>query len=275
MDVPFFLVDVFATEPLTGNPLAVVADAVALDDATMKRIAREFNQSETTFVLPPTQAGATWRLRCFTPGGFEAFGAGHNALGAWWWLAAAGRLRLDGTRSSFIQELGGRLLPVEVIAESGRPKRVVMMQTPPSFGRVCQDAEALAGALRLRVGDLMIDRFPAQVVSTGAPHMMLAVRDRPVVNRAKPDHEALAALLASVDGQGCYLFCLDPEDPGATAHARFFNPTAGIWEDPATGSAAGPLACYLTQQGVTTPGANIIVEQGFAMGPSPVSSPAP
>jgi trans-2,3-dihydro-3-hydroxyanthranilate isomerase len=120
-EVPFYFVDVFTETPLTGNPLAVVADCEFLDDATMKRIAREFNQSETTFVLPPTRAEATWRLRCFTPRGFEAFGAGHNALGAWWWIAHTGRVPLENGSNRFHQELGDQLLSVEVIASDAPP----------------------------------------------------------------------------------------------------------------------------------------------------------
>jgi trans-2,3-dihydro-3-hydroxyanthranilate isomerase len=81
---PYYFVDVFADEPLTGNPLSVVAEADGLDDQTMRRIAREFNQSETTFLLSPTRPEAHARLRSFTPSGAEVFGAGHNALGAWW-----------------------------------------------------------------------------------------------------------------------------------------------------------------------------------------------
>ena len=88
--VPFCLVDVFASQPLTGNPLALVTDADGLAEPQMRAIAREFNQSETTFLLRPSLAGATWRLRSFTPIGAEVAGAGHNALGAWLWLAAAG-----------------------------------------------------------------------------------------------------------------------------------------------------------------------------------------
>jgi trans-2,3-dihydro-3-hydroxyanthranilate isomerase len=93
--VPFVLVDVFADRPLTGNPLAVVAEGDRLEEPVMRAVAREFNQSETTFVLPPTRPAATWRLRSFTASGAEVVGAGHNALGAWWWLATAGRIELD------------------------------------------------------------------------------------------------------------------------------------------------------------------------------------
>jgi hypothetical protein len=86
------IVDVFATRPLTGNQLSLVPDADGLDESQMRAIAREFNQSETTFLLRPTLAGATCRLRSFTPTGAEVSGAGHNALGAWIWLEASGRL---------------------------------------------------------------------------------------------------------------------------------------------------------------------------------------
>ena len=91
--LPFHFVDVFAVEPLTGNPLVVVEDAADLPHELLQRIAREFNQSETTFLLPPTRPTAEWRLRSFAPAGVEAFGAGgHNTLGTWWWLAEAGSL---------------------------------------------------------------------------------------------------------------------------------------------------------------------------------------
>jgi trans-2,3-dihydro-3-hydroxyanthranilate isomerase len=82
VEYPFALVDVFAEAPLGGNPLAVVAGPPA--EALLPRIAREFHQSETTFVMRPTRAAADWRLRSFTAAGVEVFGAGHNALGAWW-----------------------------------------------------------------------------------------------------------------------------------------------------------------------------------------------
>jgi PhzF family phenazine biosynthesis protein len=99
--VPFVFVDVFASEPLTGNPLALVPNADGRPVERMRAIAKEFNQSETTFLVRPTRPGATWRLRSFTPIGVEVLGAGHNAMGAWIWLADSGRLpaREEGSRS--------------------------------------------------------------------------------------------------------------------------------------------------------------------------------
>jgi len=255
-EIPFYLVDVFTDTPLAGNPLAVVSDCESLDDATMKRIAREFNQSETTFVLPPTRAGATWRLRCFTPAGFEAFGAGHNALGAWWWIAHAGRVPLADGRNRFYQELGERVLPVEVIASDGQPRQIVMTQTAPEFGAVLADKAGLASALGLDEVDF--GPLPKQVVSTGAPHLLVHLCDRHAINRATPDVPRLAALVRSAGGQGCYLFSLNP------LIARFFNPVAGIPEDPATGSAGGPLAAFLIANNVIDTG-TVIVEQGHGL----------
>jgi trans-2,3-dihydro-3-hydroxyanthranilate isomerase len=264
--VPFVLVDVFADTPLSGNPLAVVADAERLEEPVMPAVAREFNQSETTFVLPPTRPGATWRLRSFTPAGAEVIGAGHNVLGAWWWLATAGRIELDAEGGAALaQEIGDRVLPVEVRGRNGRPEAIVIAQAPPEFGRTVTDRNELAGALGFE-RSAVFDDVPAQVVSTGAAHLLVPVRDRAVVDGARPDAPRLAAALAHAGGQGCYLYCLDPVDPAAVAYARFFNPTVGIWEDPATGSAAGPLVSRLVAQGVVPDGAPVLVEQGHAMG---------
>jgi len=264
-EIRFYLVDVFTDNPLAGNPLAVVPDARRLDDLTMRRIAREFNQSETTFLLPPSRPGATFHLRSFTPAGVEVFGAGHNALGAWWWLADAGKVSLNGQRSSFVQEIGGNLLPVEVVSEGGKVSLVVMTQSAPSFGAMVENTPALAAALNLAEADLAVEQLPAQVVWTGAPHLLVPVRSRARLDRAWPDAERLAPLLRSVAGQGCYLFSLEPNGADAIAHARFFNPTVGIWEDPATGSAAGPLACHLIAHGLAEAGATLVIEQGYAM----------
>jgi PhzF family phenazine biosynthesis protein len=266
--VPFVLVDVFADTPLTGNPLAVVADAERLQERAMPAIAREFNQSETTFLLPPTRPDATWRLRSLTPAGAEVTGAGHNSLGAWWWLATAGRIPLDPDGGAMVaQEIGGHVLPVRVHGRDGRPNSIVIEQARPRFGDTVADRDELARALGLeQCGRALADDVPAQVVSTGAAHLLVPARDRMIVDAARPDAPRLAAALERAGGQGCYLYCLDPVDPDAVAHARFFNPTVGIHEDPATGSAAGPLVSLLVAQGVVPDGAPAVVEQGYAMG---------
>jgi trans-2,3-dihydro-3-hydroxyanthranilate isomerase len=263
---PFYLVDVFTTEPFSGNPLAVVSDADELSPELMRRIAGELNQTETTFVLTPAHPEADWRLRSFTAAGIEVFGVGHNALGAWWWLATSGRLTLDAPTRTFTQEIGGRALPVEVRSEQGRVIAVSMAQSDPVFGAVVDEVSPLASALDLGDAELSVGRLQAEVVSTGVPHLLVPVRDLGALGRARPKSAPLAAYLRSVGAQGCYLFCLDPLDPDAPAQARFFGPNVGIAEDPATASAAGPLAAYLVARKVASERRPVIVEQGGAMG---------
>ncbi|GAA4254414.1 PhzF family phenazine biosynthesis protein [Dactylosporangium darangshiense] len=255
----FAYIDVFAATPLTGAPLTLVPDADGLTDAQMRAVAREFNQSETTFVLRSPRPDATWRLRSFTPTGEEVFGAGHNALGAWLWLAASGRLGLDGGEGAFTQLIGEDILPVHVRLPDPAAPVVTMDQSAPVFGAEAADRAGLAAALGLAEDDLVPDR-PARVVSTGAGHLLVPIRDRAAVDRAAPDTARLIAALRDV-GEGCYLYTHDTVDPAATAYARFFNPAMGIPEDPATGTAAGPLAAVLTAGDGT-----VVVEQGHAMG---------
>ena len=257
---PFCLVDVFTDRPFTGNPLVIVTDADELDAERMRRIAGEFNQTETTFVLRPTTADAHWRLRSFTALGVEVFGVGHNALGACWWLATSGRLTLDAPTRTFAQEIDGRVLPVEIRSEGGRVVSVGMTQADPVFGAVVGNISRLASALDLGDAELAVGRLKAQVVSTGVPHLLVPVRDQGALGRARP-LETLAAYLRSVGAQGCYAFCLDPLDTDAPVRARFFGPNVGIAEEPATGSAAGPLAAYLVAHGLADEGRPVVVEQ--------------
>jgi trans-2,3-dihydro-3-hydroxyanthranilate isomerase len=254
MHIQFYFVDVFADQPLTGNPLAVVPHDERLEGTTTQRIAAELNQAETTFILPASSKSADWRLRFFTAPGHEVFGAGHNSLGAWWWLAESGELNLRDGRNHFTQEIGDSLLPVEIRCEGHQLVSVVLTQSPPEFGNICEDPRGLTEALGLEEEDLT-QLLPAQVVSTGAGHLLVPVRNRAAVIRAHPDPQRLATVLKAVGGEGCYLYCLDPVSPSSAAHARFFNPTMGIVEDSATGTAAGPLACQLVKLGIVKDGA--------------------
>lgn len=184
-------------------------------------------------------------------------------------MAEAGQLELSGPQTVFQQEIGELVLPVEVLAERARegeqwqPTTIGMTQTAPSFGVTHQDSAALAAALGLEAVDLSVEGLPAQVVSTGAAHLLVPVQSCEALRRAQPDAKRLFQQLRSVDGRGCYLFSLDTVDPVAAAHTRFFNLTEGIVEDPATGTAAGPLACYLAKYGRIVSEATVTIEQGY------------
>jgi len=260
---PFHFIDVFADRALTGNPLALVPDADSLSEDEMRAIAREFNQSETTFLVTPTVPGADRQLRSFTPGGFEVLGAGHNAMGAWLWLATSGEL--DPERADFVQQIGAGVLPVRVDRSAER-STVTMDQSSPTFHAEITDRGELAAALGLSLEDLG-GEVPAQVVATGVAHLMIPVATRAAVDRAVPDTHRLATVLREVGGEGAYLYSLEPDaGPGLVPYTRFFNPTVGIWEDPATGTAAGPLAARLVALGVIADDSTVSIEQGRALG---------
>ena len=145
----------------------MVLNAQGLADSQMQAIAREFNYSETTFILPSRQAKADWRLRSFSPSA-EVFGAGHNALGAWWVLADHGAVDLSDPLTTLWQELGEKVLPVGIYSEAGKPLRVAMTQDKPHFGDKLIDWTALARTLGLDLSDLEVEGLEAQAVSTGA-----------------------------------------------------------------------------------------------------------
>jgi trans-2,3-dihydro-3-hydroxyanthranilate isomerase len=266
MPLPFAIIDVFAANPLAGNPLAVVDGGDELPDDTLAAIAGEFNQVETTFVMRATLPAATRRLRSFTAAGHEVFGAGgHNSLGAWLWLAQSGRLELRQRRTDFVQEIGGQLFPLSIDSMPGRPIRVTMEQSPARWGNRVEDKAGMAAALGLEPNAIKDGGPPVQVVDTGAGHLMVALRDRDAVDAARPDISLLGAILKQSGGEGCYVFSLDPANLDASAYARFFNPTMGIGEDPATGTAAGPLAVHLVRHGFVSPG-RVVIQQGAKLG---------
>ncbi|MCS5735652.1 PhzF family phenazine biosynthesis protein [Herbiconiux daphne] len=254
----FFWVDVFAQSPLTGNPLALIPDADGLTVEQMVAIAREFNQSETTFLVTPTSDAADYRLRSFTPDGSEVLGAGHNAMGAWIWLSSSGRL--PPQRTAFIQQIGSDLLPVRIDAGT-----VTMQQSPPRFLRRVLEREPLATALGLALTDLD-SALSTEVVSTGAEHLMVALSSRGAVDRVVPESAALKQLLADSGAEGCYVYSIEPGADGADAYTRFFNPTVGIAEDPATGTAAGPLTAVLVRDGHAGEGQPVRILQGNSLG---------
>lgn len=253
------LIDVFADTSLSGNPLAVVEGADALSDAQMRRIAGEFNQAETTFVMRSDRAD--FKLRSFTAAGAEVGGAGHNALGAWLWLAEEGKLGpIHGPRL-YHQEIGGEILPIELRSEGGRIFGR-MKQSALRLGPPLADIASLTAALGLAPEDVVPEPAP-RVADTGVAHLLVRLRDAAAVDRADPSAKGLLKVLSAASAEGCYAYAIDGFAP-VRAYARFFNPTVGLWEDAATGTAAGPLAAYLASEGLLSNA--IEIEQGTKMG---------
>jgi trans-2,3-dihydro-3-hydroxyanthranilate isomerase len=253
------LIDVFADTSLSGNPLAVVEGADDLSEAQMRRIASEFNQAETTFVMHSDRADL--KLRSFTAAGAEVGGAGHNALGAWLWLAEEGKLGPIEVPRTFRQEIAGEVLPIELRQVDGRIFGR-MKQSTLKLGPVLTDLVPLTAALGLAPEDIVSEPAP-RVADTGVAHLLVRLRNPATVDRADPAAKALLKVLSAASAEGCYVYAITGSGP-ARAYARFFNPTVGLWEDAATGTAAGPLAAYLASEGVIAD--TIEIEQGTKMG---------
>lgn len=253
------LIDVFADTSLSGNPLAVVEDADGLSEAQMRRIAGEFNQAETTFVMRSDRADL--KLRSFTAAGAEVGGAGHNALGAWLWLAESGKLGSIKAPRLFQQEIAGEVLPIELRPVDGRIFGR-MKQSSLKLGPALTDLAPLTAALGLAPEDVLSEPAP-RVADTGVAHLLVRLQDAAAVDRADPAAKGLLKVLSGASAEGCYVYALDGSAP-VRAYARFFNPTVGLWEDAATGTAAGPLAAYLASEGMISDA--IEIEQGTKMG---------
>jgi trans-2,3-dihydro-3-hydroxyanthranilate isomerase len=266
MQIAFEQVDVFTNRPFAGNPLCVVLDGEGLATETMQAIAKEMNLSETTFVLPPTDPRAAYWMRIFTPAKEIPF-AGHPSVGTAYVLAAAGRFSLQEPVTRIFQQVGIGTLPLEIEVSEGRPGRVVMTQGQPAFGPVLRDWTPVAEAVGLDPLLMARSPFPAQVVSTGLGHLMVPVPDLDAMARMRPNPVALDDLLKGCGALGYFAFCLQTTSPAAFAHARMFAPAAGVPEDPATGSAAGPLGAYLAAHGILPRDRpSFIIEQGIEMG---------
>ena len=249
----YTLLDVFTSTRLTGNPLAVVHDADDVPDDVMHAFARETRLSETSFVQSPTVDGADYRNRIWMPAGEIPF-AGHPSLGV---AAAVARAWSEGS-VTYTQQTGAGLQPIDVDVEGG-VTHVSMLQEPAVFGAELDAGEVLR-TLGLDEQDAHPE-LPCQVVSTGLRHVIAPVRDAAALGRVWRDKDRVAALLAH-HGATC-LYLAAPEPEAATARARSFFAAAEPGEDPATGSAAGPLCAYLADRTGTI---RVTVTQGVEMG---------
>lgn len=260
--------DVFTDALFTGNQLAVYLDPpVDLPGDVMQRIAREMNYSETTFVLPPEAPETDIRLRIFTPEE-ELPMAGHPTIGTAFALAHAGRLRPGQPRTVFGEGVG----PIAVDLEwHGEQLGFAWMTQPqPRFGPVLADVTALAAALGLPREAIAPGGLPVQIVDSGVPFLIAPVSTRAAVDAAVADARGLAGVWtgAGWPTQQVYLFTTEPGPDGAHAYSRMFAPGLGVAEDPATGSASGPLGAYLVKYGLVPAALDrpLVNRQGIRMG---------
>jgi trans-2,3-dihydro-3-hydroxyanthranilate isomerase len=250
--------DVFAERPLAGNGLAVVDDADGIGDETMLAFARETDLSETTFVQTAEDEGADYRNRIFTVERELPF-AGHPSLGT---AVAVARWR-GLSETSFTQQTQAGLQPIEVRDEDGR-WRAEMVQNEAEFGTEL-DVEAVMHAVGLNPAEAHQDLVP-QIVSTGLPTAVVPLSEPSSLEEVKPDLEAIDAALADVRpraGETPNFYLVWADTKTGEARARMFSSVVPGGEDPATGSAAGPLGAYLAERAGCE---RIVIRQGEEMG---------
>lgn len=236
---PLYRVDAFTTQPLSGNPCAVVFDCPDLTDDVMLAIAKEMNLSETAFVWRMNDG--CFRARYVTPAE-EIPLAGHPTIATIYALIDSGRLKLDSDYLKLPLVLRDGPVDVEVFAKDNKVERVVMSQRKPQFLATYPPADVLP-AFALDESDLLPNTV-IQTVSTGTPQLMIPIKDLDSLRKASLNLEKYAALRNVSDFFSPHLFCLQGVENGAT-FARDFSLPPDTLEDPFTGSATGGMAAYL------------------------------
>ncbi|MEP9353912.1 PhzF family phenazine biosynthesis protein [Xanthobacter sp. KR7-65] len=259
----YVTLDVFTSRPFGGNPLAVVLDAQGLDDAAMQQITREFNVSETVFVLPPKNPANRARIRIFTVAHEMPF-AGHPTVGAAVLLAlednlASGTLKIEETIGT---------ITCQVATQGAGSRKGAAVFTAPRKGELEEvniSRAACAEALSLDESDIGFDAHRPVVANAGVPFLFVPLANLTALARARPDEAAFIASLGGF-GEALYLYTLD-EEGDADFRARMFSPGLGTEEDPATGAAAAAFPWVLLDAENRVDGHHRVrIDQGFEMG---------
>lgn len=235
----YVTVDVFTSERFGGNPLAVLPEADGLSEAEMQAIAREFNFSETTFVLPPTDPAHTARVRIFTPSREMPF-AGHPNIGTAVVLAWERQARGEPVPQPFLFEEVAGLVPVTVRLEQGSVLDAELRAPLPLSRRAILDPSQVAACLSLEAADVVAAAHPPQVVSVGAPFLVVELAGLEALGRIKPNPVAWGAALPRDGASSIYAYV---RTAGNALRSRMF--TRSLYEDPATGSATAAATALL------------------------------
>jgi len=257
----YHVVDVFTEVPLAGNMLAVFPDAAGLSSGAMQAIARELNLSETTFVFAPDRADALARVRIFTPEVELPF-AGHPTIGTAFVLAELGRIAATTTSFAFDEGVGAIAIRLERRADPF----FAWLTTPPITFDATLERARCAALLGLGDGDLL-GAYPTQILGAGNPFLYVPLRDAATVDRAGLDGSAFRAVVPHERAVvGVFVFA-PAQTPGAFYSRMLGCPGSGLPEDPATGSATGPLGAYLFEHRLVErrDATHFLSEQGVRM----------
>ena len=255
----YYVLDVFTDQRYKGNQLSVVYIENELTIEQYHDISREFGYSETSFVNYSTEQNV-FKVRSFTPAKFEVAGAGHNLLGA---VCLALLKKWDIFKNQGEQPwvfIKDTKIPLNITEENGLPY-VAMKQKQAEIIRTVP-IDVISGAVGLSTGDLALNDWPINIVQTEVPHLMVPVKDVESLKKAISHKSLLKEISEKFGFEGCYLFTTKSSSEKYLAETRFFNPGMGIDEDPATGTAAGPLAGYLEILGYIKKNQNFLILQG-------------
>jgi trans-2,3-dihydro-3-hydroxyanthranilate isomerase len=262
----YHLLDVFAERPLCGNPLAVVPEAEGLDGDEMQKIAREFNLSETVFVIEPRSNIHTARLRIFTPATELPF-AGHPTVGAACLIAEIRAPEMLGRQPLrlVLEEEAGPVV-CEVSRFQGAVRARFIAPQTPRLDAVLEDYARIAAALGLAAEDIGFDAHRPVVASAGLPFAFVPVKGLDALGRIAPEFPAFRGAFALERPAVC-VYAAQTADPAHHVQARVFVPGLGVCEDPATGSAAAAFAAVACAFEQPEDGEHeILIEQGFFIG---------
>ena len=261
----FHTLDVFTTQPYTGNPLAVILEADGLNDAQMQTIAREFNLSETVFVHKATRADALAKLRIFTPAKEMPF-AGHPTVGTACLLADL-YLSQSGSELDFVLEENVGPVPVKVRRSGACPPFAQLSVAKlPEYGPPPPPVKQLALMLGLPAQEIVTETERPRAASCGVPFLLVPVRDTAALSRIRVDTARCREVLRDYPVRDIYLYAHDAEHGDAHIRARMFAPELGIAEDPATGAASVALAGALALEHSMRDGTlRWTIEQGVEM----------
>ncbi len=253
MSFSYFLLDVFTDRLFSGNQLAVFPDASDIDPSLFQSIAREFNLSETVFLLRSDQ-GTPPAMRIFTPAR-ELPTAGHPTIGTAYLLA-----KESGNKEIIVNQKVGEI-QVTIEYASGEPDLLTMQQPLPKYGRILSDRKAMVETLGLDIDDLA--DHPVQEVSCGNNVLLIPLRNAAALEKIRIKTHLLEKISRDIDTTMLYCFSVSGVK-GGDVQGRMFAPLLGIYEDPATGSANGPLACYLVKHDLLS--MPVLSLQGYEMG---------
>lgn len=261
----YYVLDVFSNESYKGNPLSVVFTDGNLDLETYHNISKEFGYSETSFVYYSKDQKAL-NVRSFTPTGFEIDGAGHNLLGA---VCGALLKKMpifdEQPENSKFVIMKKSPIPLTVSFDPVTQYPVVQMHQKPALITAEIPTYKIAVALGLKIEDLDSNDFVPTIVKTEVAHTMVPIKNSQILNDCVPDHKLLIEISKEYKFEGFYCFTISDQNQGNIAETRFFNPIIGIYEDPATGTAAGPLIGFLAKKKQAKPNQEYKILQGVKL----------